>query len=170
MERRSSLGLRAREDLSLPTLRTPVSGLVTPSLLLISARNVMPLSLGSSFPTRLILVGRPQESGSQYWPGQRTKENNVAVFSLSLTSLVAKMVKNLSAIPETWGSIPGSGRSPGKGNGNPLVFLPGECHGWRSLAGYSPRGHKESDTSERLTLYIRKTGEAGRPLTVQPNL
>ena len=26
-----------------------------------------------------------------------------------------------------------------------IVFLPGESHGQRSLAGYSPRGHKESD-------------------------
>ena len=32
------------------------------------------------------------------------------------------------------GSIPGSGRSPGEGNGNPPVFLPGESHGHRSLA------------------------------------
>ena len=30
------------------------------------------------------------------------------------------------------------------------VFLPGESHGPRSLAGYSPRGHKESDTTEQL--------------------
>ena len=30
------------------------------------------------------------------------------------------------------------------------VFLPGESHGWRSLIGYSPWGHKESDTTERL--------------------
>ena len=99
-----------------------MSGLVRPSLLYISARNVMPLSLGSSFPTHLILVGRPQESSSKYWPGQRTKENNVAVFSLGLTSLMAKMVKNLPAMPETQGSIPGSGRSPGKGNGNPFQY------------------------------------------------
>ena len=28
------------------------------------------------------------------------------------------------------------------------VFLPGESHGQRSLVGYSPRGHKESDTTE----------------------
>ena len=28
------------------------------------------------------------------------------------------------------------------------VFLPGESHGWRSLAGYGPWGHKESDTTE----------------------
>ena len=30
------------------------------------------------------------------------------------------------------------------------VLLPGESHGQRSLAGYSPGGHKESDTTERL--------------------
>ena len=37
-----------------------------------------------------------------------------------------------------------------------LIFLPGEFHGWRSLAGYSPWGHKESDTAERLTLSLPK--------------
>ena len=31
-----------------------------------------------------------------------------------------------------------------------MAFLPGESHGQRSLAGYSPWGHKESDTTERL--------------------
>ena len=30
------------------------------------------------------------------------------------------------------------------------VFLPGKSHGQRSLAGYSPCGHKESDTTSRL--------------------
>ena len=35
--------------------------------------------------------------------------------------------------------IPGLGRSPGEGHGNPTpVFLPREFHGQRSLAGYSP--------------------------------
>ena len=47
------------------------------------------------------------------------------------------------------GSIPGSVRSPGEGNG----FLPGEFHEQRSLTGYnSPRGHNESDTTKQLTL------------------
>ena len=32
------------------------------------------------------------------------------------------------------------------------VFLPGESHGQRSLAGYSPWGRKESDATEQLTL------------------
>ena len=48
------------------------------------------------------------------------------------------------------GLIPGSGRSPGGGNGNPFPnpFLPGESHGQRSLAGCSLWGHKEPDTTE----------------------
>ena len=46
------------------------------------------------------------------------------------------------------GSIPGLGRSPGGGNGNPLWYLPGESHGQMSLAGYSPWSQKESDMIE----------------------
>ena len=34
------------------------------------------------------------------------------------------------------------------------VFLPGESPGQRSLAGYSPGSHKESDITERLTLLL----------------
>ena len=38
------------------------------------------------------------------------------------------------------------------------VFLPGELHGQRNLVGYSPYGHKESDTTEQLTQHnFRKT-------------
>ena len=39
------------------------------------------------------------------------------------------------------------------------VFLPGKSHGERSPAGYSPRGHKESDTTEGLSshAYIYKS-------------
>ena len=37
------------------------------------------------------------------------------------------------------------------GSGKPTpVLLPGKFHGWRSLVGYSPSGHKESDMTERL--------------------
>ena len=50
------------------------------------------------------------------------------------------------------GSIPGLGRSPGGGHGNPLRY---SClanpHGQRSLTGYSPWGRKESDTIEQLS-------------------
>ena len=36
------------------------------------------------------------------------------------------------------------------------VFWPGESHGQRSLAGYSPRGRKESNMTERLSLATEK--------------
>ena len=47
------------------------------------------------------------------------------------------------------GSIRGLGRSPGGWHGNPFQcsFLENP-HGQRSLLGYSPRGHKESNTIE----------------------
>ena len=50
------------------------------------------------------------------------------------------------------GSIPGLGRTPGEVNRilTP-VFWPGEFHGQKSLAGYSPWGRKESDTTEQLS-------------------
>ena len=49
------------------------------------------------------------------------------------------------------GSIPGLGRYPGVGNVNPLQYSCLENpHEQRSLAGYSPWGRKESDTTERL--------------------
>ena len=35
------------------------------------------------------------------------------------------------------------------------VFLPGEFHGQRSQAGYSPRGHRESDMTNILTYLTR---------------
>ena len=48
------------------------------------------------------------------------------------------------------GSIPGLGKSPGGGHGCSLQYY---ClknpHGQRSLAGGSPLGYKESDTTER---------------------
>ena len=47
------------------------------------------------------------------------------------------------------GSIPGSGRSPGEGNGNPLQYSCLENPMDRgALVGYSPRGHKELDMTE----------------------
>ena len=49
------------------------------------------------------------------------------------------------------GSIPGLGRSPGGGNGNPLLYSCLENpHGQGSLVGYRPWGHKESDMTEQL--------------------
>ena len=61
------------------------------------------------------------------------------------------MVKNLPAKAgdardeRAAGSIPELGRSPGGGHGKSTpVFFPGESHGQRSLAGYSPGRHKDT--------------------------
>ena len=53
------------------------------------------------------------------------------------------------------GLIPGSGKIPWRRKWQPTpVFLPGESHGRGSLVGYSPRGRKESDTTERLHFHF----------------
>ena len=36
------------------------------------------------------------------------------------------------------------------------VFLPVESHGQKNSVGYSPRGHTESDTTEKLILSLLK--------------
>ena len=47
------------------------------------------------------------------------------------------------------------------------VFLPGESHGQRSLAGYTPRRRKESDTTERLSTWLcRQQGSPASAETV----
>ena len=53
--------------------------------------------------------------------------------------MVAQTVKNLPAMQET------QIRSLDQEDS------PGEFHGQRSLAGYNPWGHKESNATERLT-------------------
>ena len=53
------------------------------------------------------------------------------------------------------GLIYGSGRFPWRRKEQPtLVCLLGKPHGWRSLAGYSPCGHKESDITEQLHFHF----------------
>ena len=60
------------------------------------------------------------------------------------------VIKNPPANSRDPSLIPGSGKFPGGGHGNPLQFLPGKSHGQRSLAGYGPWGGKEWDTTEQL--------------------
>ena len=69
-------------------------------------------------------------------------------------SLVAQTVKRLPAMRETrldsWvGKIPWRR----KWQSTPAL-LPGKSHGQRSLIGYSPWGHKESDRTERLHFHF----------------
>ena len=75
-----------------------------------------------------------------------SKMNSCKCFSR--VSLVGQTVKNLPANAGDVGSIPGSGRSPGEGNDNPLQY---SCLGnpmdreawWTTVHGVA----KESDTT-----------------------
>ena len=62
------------------------------------------------------------------------------------------MVKNLPAMKDTQARSLGWEDLLEKGDLTPRshtpVFLSGESHGQRSLGGYSPWGHKESDRTE----------------------
>ena len=49
---------------------------------------------------------------------------------------------------------PGSGRSPGEGNGNLLHSILSRIIPWTEEPGCSPRGRKESDTAERLAVHV----------------
>ena len=63
------------------------------------------------------------------------------------------MVKTPPANAGDAGSYPGLGRSPGEGNGNPLQYSclrnPKDRGAWWA----TQRGHKESDTTERLSTH-----------------
>ena len=61
-----------------------------------------------------------------------------------LSSLVVQTLKNLPAMRETWVQSLGWEDALEEGMATTPVFLPGESHGQKSLAGYSPWGRKES--------------------------
>ena len=58
------------------------------------------------------------------------------------------MVKNLPAMQETWVLSLGWEDPLEEEMATHCSILAGESHGQRSLVGYSPWGHKESDTTE----------------------
>ena len=71
------------------------------------------------------------------------------------------------AMQETWVRSLGQEDPLEKGMAIHCGILPGESHGQRSLAGYSPWGHKESDTAERS---CRQAHAATDPLSVLPDV
>ena len=110
-----------------------------------------PLSMG--FSRQEYWSGLPCPSPGDL-PNSGIKRTSLALaddlFTTSATwaPLVAQKVKNL---PDNAGEIPGAGRSPAGGNGNPLQYSclgnPMDRGAW---GGYSPWGHKQSDTTEQL--------------------
>ena len=64
---------------------------------------------------------------------------------------MAQTVKNPPTMQETWLRSLGQEDPLGKGRLPTPSFLPEGFHGQRSLASYSPWGHKESDMTEQHT-------------------
>ena len=85
----------------------------------------------------LIGVGKDKESGKEFQGFFRISAGRDGGYCVSAVPNKRRCVKerekkNLCAVEARYGP----------------VFLPEESHGQRSLAGYSPRGHKELDTTE----------------------
>jgi len=65
------------------------------------------------------------------------------VYSASFSGSVVKNMPASAEDARDLGSVSALGSSPGERNGNPLRYsCLGKSHGQRSLAGYSPWGHK----------------------------
>ena len=78
-----------------------------------------------------------------------------------LTQAASQVVEKVKCLPAMWET-----RVQSLGQEDPLekemeptlVLLPGKFHEERSLVGYTPRGLKESDTTERLHFLFLQTG------------
>ena len=106
----------------------------------------------------MLICGRFRKLAQLY-----SKIIKLSIFSYSTfialfqASLVTQRVRNPSIIIGRLGLIPGLGRSPREGMATP--FLPGEFITWTEETGEQtvsrgdcdPRGHKESDMTERPT-------------------
>ena len=90
-------------------------------------------------------------------------------------SLVVQLAKNLPAMQETWVRSLGREDLLEKEMATHFSSLPGESHGLRRLAGYSPRGRKSQtrlsdQTTIKYTIQIleylgfwkQKSGESGQ--------
>ena len=91
------------------------------------------------------------DPGSIPGKGRSLGERIGCPLQYSWASLVAQTIKNPPAMQETWVRSLGWEDPPKVGMAITPVFLPGEAHGQRSLAGNSPWSHKELDTTEWLS-------------------
>ena len=79
------------------------------------------------------------------------------------------MVKNLPAMQETWFD-PWVRKILWRREWLPTpVFLPGESHEQRSLAGYHPWGHKELDRTEQLSMLLLVCCYGNPPIGTKDN-
>ena len=94
---------------------------------------------------------------------------------VSVTSLVAQMVKASAYNAEDLGLIPGLGRYPGEGNGNPLQYscLENPMDGgawWATAHGVAKRRTQLSDFTFTFCICLRETGRRSNQISSQAAL
>ena len=112
---------------------------------------------GKSIITRHIIL-KTQLMANKW---NKTSENMTLHMSVKIWHWFLQRIACLtlgSGEEETWDSTPGSGRSPARGNGNPLQYSSlKKSHGQRSLATTVHGGHKKSDMAEQLSVRVHQT-------------
>ena len=118
-----------------------------------------PLLLSSIFPSMRVISNESAHHvrWPKYWSfsfsiNPSNEYSGLISFRIDWASLIAQLVKNPPAMQETRVYSLVSEDPLEKEMASHSVFLPGESHGQRSLAGYSLWGCKESDTTEQLSL------------------
>ena len=110
-------------------------------------------SMSSSNCCFLTCIQISQEAGQLVWCSHIFKNFPQFVVIVVVNKSIAQLVKNLPSVQETPWFDPRVEKIPWKRKWQPTsVSLPGKSHVQRSLVGCSPWGHKESGTTERLTL------------------
>ena len=118
---------------------------------------------GNGNPLQCSWLGNPRGGGAWWAAVYGVAQSPTRLKQLSSSSSSKSYIGLLR--PFSWQRIclqcgrpgfnPWFGKIPWKRKWQPTpVFLPGESHGQRSLVGYSPRGHREVDTTERLTQQV----------------
>ena len=111
------------------------------------------------------------DPGSVARLGRSPGEGNSYPLQYSWASLVAQLVKNLPVVQKDCVQSLAWKDTLLQGIFLPTpVFWPGEFHGQRSLAGYSPWGPKELDTTERFHYKDQKIDQWNRIKSIQTDL
>ena len=95
---------------------------------------------GNGNPLQCSCLENPRDGGAWWAAISGVAQSRTRLKRLSSSSSSKESACNAGHLS----LIPGSGRSPGEGNGNPLQYSCLEkSHGQRSLVGYSPWDFKE---------------------------
>ena len=112
---------------------------------------------GNGNPLQYSCLENSMDRGAWWAPAMGSQRIRHNWETNTFTSLVAQMVKHPPVMQETWVWSLDQAEPLEKEMATTPVFLPGEFHGQKSLAGYSPWSCKESDTPERLTRTLEES-------------